>query len=203
MAIAASSLVGVELIGVWLMGKSISPFVAGSFPAFELLHFVFFHLLRTPTLAGRRVRDQIEGFRLFLNEVDGDRLNRLIPAGQLPHRFEKYLSYALALDVEQNWARKFSVDLTNATLGMPSPLASDLSNHRTDVEESYTAVPVSWALQKSGFALLFYRELPAGARSRCSWHASQKRRSDECSSKILRNLASPNRTTGSLGVIHF
>jgi hypothetical protein len=53
---------------------------------------------------------------------------------------EKYLSYALALDVEQNWAREFSVDLTNATLGMPSPLASDLSNHRTDVEESCAAV---------------------------------------------------------------
>jgi uncharacterized membrane protein len=40
--------------------------------------------------------------------VDSDRLNRAMPPQQTPAVFEKFLPYALALDVEQDWADKFS-----------------------------------------------------------------------------------------------
>ena len=46
--------------------------------------------------------------------------------GQIPPTFEEYLPYALALDVEQVWAKRFSVDLANATLGMSSAYYSQV-----------------------------------------------------------------------------
>ena len=45
---------------------------------------------------------------MFLGAVQGDQLNRMSPPEQTPEVFEKYLPFALALDVEQAWAQKFS-----------------------------------------------------------------------------------------------
>ena len=45
---------------------------------------------------------------MFLGAVDGDRLNRIHPPEQTPETFEKFLPYAVALDVENAWAEKFS-----------------------------------------------------------------------------------------------
>lgn len=72
------------------------------------LHVLFHFLMKAPTFAGRRLMDQVEGFKMFLGAVDGDRLNRAAPPQQTPAVFEKFLPYALALDVEQDWAEKFS-----------------------------------------------------------------------------------------------
>lgn len=73
-----------------------------------ILHLVFLNWMKAPTLAGRRLMDQVEGFRMFLGAVEGDRLNRAAPPQRTPEVFEKFLPYALALDVEQDWAEKFS-----------------------------------------------------------------------------------------------
>ena len=51
---------------------------------------------------------------MFLGATDQDRLNRMVPPEQTPKMFEKYLPYALALDVEQDWAEKFSSVLGQA-----------------------------------------------------------------------------------------
>jgi len=80
-----------------------------------VLHIVFLYLMKAPTYAGRRLLDQIEGFKMFLGAVDSDRLNRAMPPQQTPVVFEKLLPYALALDVEQDWANKFSGVLTAAS----------------------------------------------------------------------------------------
>ncbi len=72
------------------------------------LHILFHFLLKAPTVSGRRLLDQVEGFKMFLGVVDCDRLNRINPPEQTPETFEKFLPYALALDVEQAWAEKFS-----------------------------------------------------------------------------------------------
>jgi uncharacterized membrane protein YgcG len=79
------------------------------------LHILFFFLMKAPTFAGRRLMDQVEGFKMFLGAVDGDRLNRAAPPQQTPAVFEKFLPYALALDVEQDWAEKFSGVLAGAS----------------------------------------------------------------------------------------
>jgi uncharacterized membrane protein YgcG len=103
-----------ELMALWFLWKMTSfsfvIFVLGA----GLLHVVFLHLMKAPTFAGRRLMDQVEGFKTFLGAVDGDRLNRAAPPEQTPVVFEKFLPYALALDVEQHWAEKFSGILATA-----------------------------------------------------------------------------------------
>ncbi|MGC2183313.1 MAG: DUF2207 domain-containing protein [Terriglobales bacterium] len=77
-------------------------------------NLLFHWLLKAPTHAGRDLLNKIEGFRMFLRAVDGDRLNRLTPPDKTPELFEKYLPYAVALDSEQAWAQQFSAVLDNA-----------------------------------------------------------------------------------------
>ncbi len=71
-------------------------------------NILFYHLLKAPTLLGRRLLDRIEGFKMFLAATEGDRLQRMFPAGRTPELFEKFLPYALALGVEQRWTEQFA-----------------------------------------------------------------------------------------------
>jgi uncharacterized membrane protein len=104
-----------ELMAFWFIWK----FTSFSFLLYVFgcgfLHVLFLHLMKAPTFAGRRLMDQVEGFKMFLGAVDGDRLNRVMPPQQTPAVFEKFLPYALALDVEQDWAEKFSGLLAGAS----------------------------------------------------------------------------------------
>jgi hypothetical protein len=104
-----------ELMALWFLWKLTSfPFVLYVFCC-GFLHVLFLHLMKAPTFSGRRLMDQVEGFKMFLGAVDGDRLNRAMPPQQTPAVFEKFLPYALALDVEQDWAEKFSGILAGAS----------------------------------------------------------------------------------------
>jgi uncharacterized membrane protein YgcG len=78
---------------------------------------LFYHLLKVPTRAGRRLLDGVEGFEMFLSIAEKDRLNLLNPPDQTPEIFERYLPYALALDVEQEWAEQFAGILARAGQG--------------------------------------------------------------------------------------
>ncbi len=106
--------VGGECLGFFFLLKSSSPSLVVFVIISVLLHVVFLYLMKAPTIAGRRLLDQVEGFKMFLGKVDGDRLNRAMPPEQTPAVFEKFLPYALALDVEQDWAEKFSGVLATA-----------------------------------------------------------------------------------------
>jgi hypothetical protein len=76
-----------------------------------------FHLLQAPTAAGRAMMDRIEGFRLYLGVAEEDRLNALNPPDKTPELFERFLPYALALDVENRWAKRFAAVLAAAGTG--------------------------------------------------------------------------------------
>ena len=78
------------------------------------LNALFYRLLKAPTLTGRKVMDQIEGFKLYLSVAEKERLNLLNPPEQTPELFEKYLPYALALDVENQWSEQFAAVLAQA-----------------------------------------------------------------------------------------
>ncbi len=97
-----------EIMGFTFLVKFTSISLGIFLLAAGALHILFVYLLKAPTISGRRVLDQVEGFKLFLGKVEGDRLNRAAPPQQTPQIFEKYLPFALALDVEQDWAEKFS-----------------------------------------------------------------------------------------------
>jgi hypothetical protein len=79
-------------------------------PLFIMLtaHLFFYFLLRAPTPLGRKVLDDIEGFRTYLAAAEGDRLDRMTPPEKTPKLYQAYLPYALALGVENRWSEKFS-----------------------------------------------------------------------------------------------
>jgi hypothetical protein len=98
---------GGEALGLFFLSKLTSLSFGLFLIASGILHGIFLHLMKAPTFAGCRLMDQAEGFKLFLRSVEGDRLNRAVPPQQTPEVFEKFLPYALALDVEQDWDNKF------------------------------------------------------------------------------------------------
>jgi hypothetical protein len=71
------------------------------------LDVTFLHFLRTPTEAGRRLLDKLEGFRLFLTEVDRVSMDQGNAPSEHAGMYEKYLPYAVALELEQAWSNRF------------------------------------------------------------------------------------------------
>jgi uncharacterized membrane protein YgcG len=92
-------------LAVWLAAPPGSlPVLAGLGGAAVLFHY----LLRAPTRAGRALLDEIEGLRMYLTIAEKDRLNLLHPPEETPATFERFLPYAFALDVDQQWAERFA-----------------------------------------------------------------------------------------------
>jgi hypothetical protein len=75
--------------------------------AMAALDVSFLHFTRTPTQEGRKLLDQIEGFRLFLKEVEQLPMNQPEAPHQHAGVYEKFLPYAVALEVEQAWCNRF------------------------------------------------------------------------------------------------
>lgn len=81
--------------------------------AMVIAFFVFLFLLPAVTPEGRAMRDRIEGFKRYLTVADKQDLARLQgPGGDGPAldaaRFEFLLPYAVALEVEDAWTKKFT-----------------------------------------------------------------------------------------------
>ena len=75
------------------------------------LHVTFLLLLRAPTPAGRRIMDEIEGFKMYLDTAEQDRLDLMKSPQLTPEVFETFLPYAFALGVENNWCDRFAREL--------------------------------------------------------------------------------------------
>jgi uncharacterized membrane protein YgcG len=103
-----------EFAGAYLLTTAISIPAAATLAAMGFLNALFYHLLKAPTLSGRKIMDQIEGFKLYLSVAEKDRLNLLNPPEKTPALFEKYLPYALALNVENAWSEQFAEVLAQA-----------------------------------------------------------------------------------------
>lgn len=74
---------------------------------------VFGALVKAPTLAGRKLLDEIAGLKRYLGVAERDELARM-PGPDAPpaldaKRYERLLPYAVALDVEEAWTRKFTL----------------------------------------------------------------------------------------------
>ena len=95
----------VYMTSLWLLPILIVLIVANAW---------FFQLLKQPTVQGRKVMDQIEGFRMYLATAERDLLESATPPERTPELFEKFLPFALALGVENRWAEKFDDVLSRA-----------------------------------------------------------------------------------------
>jgi len=107
-----ASLGSIGAVGTEIAG---SPLQAGCFALLGGLNIAFFFLLKRPTLAGRQLMDEIEGFRMYLKTAEEERLKFFHPPEKTPELFEKYLPYAMALDVENEWNEKFAAVLAAAS----------------------------------------------------------------------------------------
>jgi len=76
---------------------------------------VFAFLMRAPTIQGRKVMDEIEGFRMYLETAEKERLNLSREPDLTTSRFEAILPFAIALGVEKPWSEHFEAELARNT----------------------------------------------------------------------------------------
>jgi len=93
---------GVALAGNWGM-SALTVIVAAALCATIVIGFGI--LMPSRTVKGARAQEEVLGFEEFLDRVESDRFKRMITG---PEMFEKYLSYAMALGVEKQWAAAFA-----------------------------------------------------------------------------------------------
>ena len=74
-----------------------------------------FWWIAAPTPEGRKVLDHVAGFKQYLSITEAERLDRMTPPKDTPELFEKYLPFAIALAVENHWAKRFEGVLAAAT----------------------------------------------------------------------------------------
>ncbi len=67
-----------------------------------------FFWMSAPTKEGRGVLDRIAGFKQYLSITERDRLDRMQAPEDTLELFERYLPYAIALDVENRWADRYT-----------------------------------------------------------------------------------------------
>lgn len=71
--------------------------------------FLLYYVTKSYTEEGFEIRDRIEGFKRYLNAAEVERLKYIsTPPVRTPELYEKYLPYAMALDVEYQWTESFT-----------------------------------------------------------------------------------------------
>ena len=75
------------------------------------LHGMFSFLMRAPTPKGRQMMDEIEGFKMYLDTAEQDRLERMRSPTLTPEVFEAFLPYAYALGVQNSWCKRFAREM--------------------------------------------------------------------------------------------
>ncbi len=91
--------------------------VVGGGTLLVLTNVLFKRLLPAPTALGHRTRKELHGFHMYLATAEQHRLDALHPPARTPALFEKYLPYAIALNVENEWGEQFKDVLAVAAIG--------------------------------------------------------------------------------------
>ena len=74
-----------------------------------------FAWIDAPTKEGRAMLDRIAGFKQYLSITERDRLDRMQAPQDNLQLFERFLPYAIALEVENRWADRFTSMLAAAS----------------------------------------------------------------------------------------
>jgi uncharacterized membrane protein len=82
--------------------QPVAGIAAGMISGIIIVLFGWFMPART--IRGTRELEKVRGFQEFLSRVETDRLDRMV---KTPEMFEKFLPYAMALGVEDTWAKAF------------------------------------------------------------------------------------------------
>lgn len=101
---------GATLIALGSGGARV-PLVLATVVVLFLTLALFAMIMKRPTLRGRKVLDAMLGFKDYLEVAEKDELNLRNPPEKTPELFERYLPFALALGVDQEWTERFAAVL--------------------------------------------------------------------------------------------
>src|SRR5215831_14823211 len=94
---------------LWLLIWHGVPSFAGFTEAMILMNTFLPSSLRNYTAEGRRVRNEIKGFRRFLAGTEQDQLQRMDPACKPPRMDLEFVPYAIALDLRESWGDELGI----------------------------------------------------------------------------------------------
>ncbi len=78
------------------------------------IQVVFMKIIDAYTPEGRKLADEVLGFRMYLETAEEKKFDMMNPPHMTLQLFEKYLPYAIALKCENAWADKFSAIIQEA-----------------------------------------------------------------------------------------
>ena len=148
--IVLGALIGVisSVVLTSLAMQPVAGIVAGI--ASGLIVILFGWFMPSRTVRGTREVENVLGFQEFLSRVEGDRFERVV---KTPEMFEKFLPYAMALGVEDSWAKAFDDIYTqppswySGPSGVhtfrPSTLTSNLGVMSTQAASAMASAPRS------------------------------------------------------------
>lgn len=85
-------------------------------PAMILVNLGWAPFLKRKSALGRKVSDQIAGFRKYLQEVEQDRMDRLNHAQEASANLDRLLPYAIALEVKEDWGDSLAQTFAASTV---------------------------------------------------------------------------------------
>jgi hypothetical protein len=103
-----------EVLGLYMLGEATTKWMGPIVIALMGLAFLFYNLLKRPTVAGRALLDEIEGFKMYLVTAEGEVLRRMDGPPRTLELYERLLPYAVALDVENEWTEQFAEQIAAA-----------------------------------------------------------------------------------------
>jgi uncharacterized membrane protein len=120
--------------------RQIAYFIAGALLCIIVLR-VFANLLRAYSPEGRLLMDKIEGFRMFLNTADEKRFDMMSPPQKSLELYEKYLPFAIALDCEIEWGKKFEDIISTAIISgaAASSFSQSFAHDSQNFSSSFTS----------------------------------------------------------------
>ncbi len=114
LAIVGGGLLGLSLVVPFLLSGVAEIFMAFGVAGIGVMNVLYFFLIRAPTPGGRKVMDDIEGFKLYLSVAEAERMNMADAPDVTQDLYEKYLPYAIGLGVEEPWSEAFANHLARA-----------------------------------------------------------------------------------------
>ena len=125
MSLTAALVIGGQFVNIFIEAAQVTAKAGWAGGLFSLgaltvvmlaiINLIFFEIMKAPTVLGRRLMDHIEGFKHYLTVAEQDRLNFHNPPELTPARFEAFLPYAIALDVENEWGEQFHGAMTRVS----------------------------------------------------------------------------------------
>ncbi len=105
-----------------------------------LIPLGFSFIMDAPTPEARKLLDGIEGLAMYIGMAERDRLNLIDPPELTAAHFREIMPYAVALDLEESWGRRFA-DVVDAQAVGPARdlmlVCGDLSGQASSGASSY------------------------------------------------------------------